>query len=233
MIVEVADQVLDIPKAMPNASMNFVTELLAPLPPDNDRMPVAPIMAVRHVRHAGMVVDALSPKPLQGSCVLSLIAHVGRSTVNNLPGGHKLVSRDCWSVLFEQPTTVEDGAPEHADKKVPGEMASYCTMNNFQDFTLTSRKTKEAVYALIIISSVHEGKDGRTYMLDKVNIIDKPDNIPILRALLSKLARISGTSECRGKPNSTPDWRDKNVSPYIAKKSRSLSYSPTDADMPP
>jgi hypothetical protein len=230
-IVEVAEQELYIPKAMPNASMTFVSQLLASLPLDADRMIVAPVIDLRHVRHAGMVVETKEPKPLQASCVLSLIAHTGKSVVNDLPGGHKLVSKDCWNVPFEQPVDSEDGAPEHADHSVSGEIASYCTMNNVQNYTLTSRRSKEAVYALILISSVHEGQQCRTYMVDKVQIIDKPDHMPMLRCLLKKLAEISCASESSGKLNAAPDWRE-DVTPYAVKKARHLSCTPTDADWP-
>ena len=41
-IVEAAEQDLLIPKAMPDASMTFVSELLKSLPPTSDRMIVAP-----------------------------------------------------------------------------------------------------------------------------------------------------------------------------------------------
>ena len=163
--------------------------------------------------------------------MLSLIAHTGKSVVNELPGGHNLVSKDCWNVPFEQPVDPVDGAPEHADKRVPGEIASYCTMNNVQNYTLTSRRSKEAVYALILISSVHESQQGRTYLVDKVQIIDKPDHMPLLRGLLKKLAEISCASECSGKLNAAPDWRD-DVTPYAVKKARRLSCTPTDADLP-
>ena len=41
-IAEAVEQDLLIPKAMPNASMTFVSELLKSLPPTSDRMIVAP-----------------------------------------------------------------------------------------------------------------------------------------------------------------------------------------------
>ena len=41
---------------------------------------------------------------------------------------------------FEAHVLVMDGAPEHADLKIVGEVASYCTMENVQDGTLTSHR---------------------------------------------------------------------------------------------
>ena len=77
-----------------------------------------------------MVIDTDASTPLQATCVLSLVAHVGRSIVDTLPGGHKLVSSDIWNIPFEAPTSKDDGAPEHADQRIQGDLASYCTMEN-------------------------------------------------------------------------------------------------------
>ena len=113
-------------------------------------------------------------------------------------------------------------------------MASYCTMENVQDYTLTGRKLNQAVYALIVISNVHEasGKEpGCTYVVDKVSIIEQPDDINAIRMLLKKMATVAITSECQGKPNSTPDWRN-DETPCSAKKARRLGHSPTDDAMP-
>ena len=217
---------------MPNASMDFLSTLMLSLPTDPGRMAVAPVLAVRHARHAGMVVELASGTCLQASCVLSLVAHTGRSTMKELPGGTKLISKGCWNVPFEEATTKEDGAPEHADKKIPGELASYCSNENVQDYTLTGRNPKEPVYALILISSVQEASGFNTFMVDKVNthIVCK-DNMATMRSLLRKLARISSTPETREKPNKTPEW-PAGETPYTAKKARRLSQSPTDQDMP-
>ena len=142
------------------------------------------------------------------------------------------MSKGCWNVPFDDTTTNDDGAPEHADKKIRGELASYCTNDNVQDYTLTGRNPKEPVYAMIIISSVQEASGVNTFMVDKVNthIVDK-DSIPTIRSLLRKLARISSTPEVEGKPNTSPEWLP-DKTPYTAKKARRLCESPTDQDMP-
>ena len=104
-------------------------------------------------------------------------------------------------------------------------------MENVQDYTLTSRKPKEPVYALIVISSVHEGKGDNprhTYMVDKVSI-QQAENIPMIRNLLRKLRAVAVDLECKGKANNTPDWRN-DQTPCSAKKARRLSDNPTDED---
>ena len=167
--------------------------------------------------------------------MLSLVAHLGRSIVKDLPGGHKLISKGGWNVPFEEVTTKEDGAPEHAGKKILGELASHCTNDNVQDFTLTGRNPKEQVCALIITSSVQNTSGINTYMVDKVNthMITK-DNVPTMCSLLRKLARISIASQSQDPAQQVqkrPNW-DPNKTPYAAKKARRLCQSPTDKDMP-
>ena len=127
-IVEAEEQDLFCPRALPNSSMKYLSELLHALAPDPSRMVAAPMSAVRHVSHAGMIVDSV-----QASCVLSLTAHVGRSDIVDLDGGHKLISKGCWNVPFDEPQSRAEGAPEHADTKILGGVVSYCTMENVQD----------------------------------------------------------------------------------------------------
>ena len=235
-IVEAAAQEVDEPKAMPNASMEFLSQLMRSLPADASTMAAAPLSALRHGRHAGMVVDLGGDEPMQATSVISLVAHVGRSQVVDLPGGHKLVSKGCWNVPFENEPGWEDapeeGAPEHADHKIQGELASYCTAQTVQDYTLTGRKASEPVYAVIIVSGVQNAPGGgNTYMVDKVdtNIIDKK-NVPALRTLLRKLGRVKFASTPAGKLNKAPEWLTQ-ATPFTAKKARTLGLSPTDASM--
>ena len=108
-VVEAAPQDTLCPRSMPNASLNYLAELLHMVSPDPTRMIAAPMSSVRRVSHVGMVVDSVP-----ASCVLSLLAHVGRSETVSLEGGHKLVSRGCWDVPFEpsqENPTVPQSAP--------------------------------------------------------------------------------------------------------------------------
>ena len=233
MIVEATEQDLRS-QGMPNVSMDFLTELLRALPSDEAKMLVAPIADVRHMRHVGMIVETEGSTQLKASCVLTLVAHIGRSSIKELPGGHKLVSKEIWNIPFldEKEFGPECGAPEHADKRISGELASYCTNDNVQDYTLTSRRPKDAVYAVVIISGVQEVSGVTTYMVDKVNthMIDS-DNISSVRSLFRKLSRIAQVSESHGKLNKTPEWLP-DQTPYKAKKTRRLSASPTDDQLP-
>ena len=222
-IVEAEEQDLLCQRALPNTSMNYLSELLHAVAPDPSRMVAAPMSAVRHLSHAGMLVDSI-----QASCVLSLTVHVGRSEIKDLDGGHKLISKGCWNVPFEEPQSRADGAPEHADTKIIGEVASYCTMENVQDYTLSGRRPNEPVYALLVISSVRsaaEGGDAYNYMVDKVHPLTKAD-VEQICPLLRRLARFAMTSSSTTVTRSSPSWTP-GRSPWTARKTRRLGYNPT------
>ena len=231
-VVEAAPQDFLEPKALPNASMNFLLALLSALPPDSDRMLVAPVSQVACKPHDGMIVATKEGGSMKATSILSLIAHTGRSKIHNLSSGHKIISKDVWSIPFNGVAQASNqGAPEHADSKLNGELASYCNMENVQDYTLTARNPKEAVYAMILVSSVYKTGDSHTYMIDKVHLIQDIKTMPSIISYMQQLAKLYNAEHCHGKANATPNWKD-DKTPYKAKKPRALSMSPTDAPLP-
>ena len=225
-IVEATEQDLGIPKAMPNASMTFVSELLKTLPPAADRMIVAPLMYVRRSPHAGMIVEDQEGTRHTCGCVLSLVAHVGKSRVEELTGGNRIASKECWDVPFTASESQASGAPEHAEVKLPGELASYCTMDNVQYYSLSPRKGKEPVYAVVVLASAHDSGNGLTIIVDKVHCLDK-DQVPAVRSVFQKLSLLSLRYRDDGQAASMASWEGEHT-PYNAKKARRLSASPTD-----
>lgn len=228
-IVEAAAQDMIAPRSMPNASLNYLAELLHMVAPDPTRMVASPMCSVHRVSHVGMMVNSV-----QASCVLSLVAHVGRSDTVNLEGGHKLISRGCWNVPFGPPQAKADGAPEHADVKISGEVASYCTMETVQDYTLTARRATEPMYALIVISSVRkvpQSENAHVYMVEKVHPVCSTD-MELLRMTLRRLARFAMTASSSTASQSTPIRWAPDRDPGHAKKARRLGAHPTDNDIP-
>jgi len=226
-IVEAVEQDLLCPRSLPNSSGNYLTELLHSAVPDPTRMIAAPMSSVLRTSHVGMMVESV---PV--SCVLSLIAHVGRSETQNLDGGYKLVSKGCWNVPFEMSPPQSDGAPEHADIKIVGEVASYCTMENVQDYTLTARRPTEPMYALIIISSVRKapGNDnGHIYMVDKVTPVSLAD-VPTILQILKRLSMFAKEASQSTASHRSPAKWDEGRSPASAKKTRRLGQHPTASD---
>ena len=228
-IVEAAEQDMAIPKAVPNASMASVVELLKILPPGHDRMIVAPLSRVRKAPHAGLIVEDHDGTRHTCQCVLSLVVHIGNSKVDSLPNGHRIASRQCWNVPFETPTKAEIGAPEHADTKLEGELASYCTLSNVQCYTLSSREGKKPVYAMVLVANVYGGTNGITYMVDKAKILST-EGMSMVISMMHKLSQLflRVSSEKRALPESC--W-DGECTPLDVKKSRRLGFSPTDPDL--
>ena len=159
------------------------------MPPSPERMIVAPLNRVRRSAHAGMIVEGLDGARHTCGCVLSLVAHVGKSKVDELPSGHRIVSGQCWNVPFEPSTMNDTGAPDHADTKLEGQLASYCTMSTVQCYTLSSRQAKKPVYAMVLLGNAYIGTDGITYMVDKVRI-PNDDRVSEVKSVMSKLCRL-------------------------------------------
>ena len=98
-IVEAHSQQWDS-KYAPNASMQELKNLFHTLPRNVERMMVAPLAAVMHSPHGGMVVN-VAGKQQQCSCVLTLLVHTGKSHVAKLAHGHKIVSKNIWNIPYE------------------------------------------------------------------------------------------------------------------------------------
>ncbi len=92
---------------------------------------------------------------------------------------------------------------------------------------MSSPKPKDAVYALVVISSVTRSSGNLTCMVDKLRIISDKSQISTYIPVLSKLATISMGLECEGTSTRQLPW-DGERTPYTAKKARTLCYSPSD-----
>ena len=128
----------------------------------------------------------------------------------------------------------QEGAPEHASNTIDGQVASFCTMNNVQYYSLSSTRGKEPVYAMVVISNAsnHEGK--LLYMADKVAKIDDQAQVSNLITHFKKLSSWL-KNEAAGE-NATPGRsRTFSVSscqtPYTVKKSRRLSEQPSGGSL--
>ena len=154
------------------------------------------------------------------------MAHVGKSRVEDLRGGSRIASKECWDVPFTAPESQASGAPEHAEVKLPGELASYCTLNNVQYYTLSPRKGKEPVTAVVVFASAHDSGNVLTIMVDKVHRPDK-DQVPAVRSVFAKLSLLSLRYRDDGQAASMASCEGEHT-PYNTKKARRLSATPTD-----
>ena len=228
-IVEATEQTIENPKSMPNASMNFVIDLLKPLGiQGSDRMTIAPAKAVRHSPHGGLIVQDTDGTPHACASVLTLLAHVGRCSVVDLPAGHRIATSTTWNVPFGDNVKQDDGAPEHTDSMLDARFVSYCTMSNVQHFTLSSRKAKQPTYAMVILGSSHVSEGITNFMMNKVQLLTS-DDIVAAQKLFTKLSLVSdmsGNAIAASPASHKREWT-LDVSPFRAKRAKRLTSWPS------
>ena len=134
------------------------------------------IIQFMHPPHGGMVVST-NGKQHQCSCVLTLNANTGKSHVEQLARGHRVVTKDVWDLPFNDFSDADAVAPEHANENIDEEVASFCTMDNVQYYTLSPTRGKEPVYAMVMISAVYRGKNN-LYMIRKVTKVEHNSALP-------------------------------------------------------
>ena len=228
-IVEAIEQPVEPPKSIPNASMNYVNDLLqqfgtrAP-----DRMLVAPAKALKHSPHGGLLVEDEDGTRQACASVLTLVAHVGKCSVVDLPAGHRIATAKTWNIPFDPSLVLGDGAPEHADTELNAQFISYCTMSNVQNYTLTSRKAHQPTYAMVVLGSSHVTEGVTTFMMNKVQPLASADVAATQKLFgkLSLLAKKAGIAM-----DTSPTSRDDTWTPFHAKKARRLTCTPTDDSM--
>ena len=213
--------------------MDFVFDLLKPLGIQGpDRMSVAPASSVRHSPHGGLIVEDKDGRRHACGCVFTLLAHVGKCSVADLPAGHRIETTKTWNVPFEEGFNQDDGAPEHADVELNARFVSYCTMSNVQYFTLASRKAKQPTYAMVVLGSSHVSDGITNFMMNKVQLLTS-DDIEDTRNLFSKLSVLServGTAMDSPAASQKREWTETN-SPFRAKRAKKLTFAPTDDAM--
>ena len=234
-IVEATEQDFDMPKSTPNASHNFLYELrpsMGPAPPD--RMVVAPASAVKHSPHGGLIVQEDDGTRHSCASVVTLLAHVGRCVVDDLPSGHRIATAATWNIPFTEgdgsraPT---QGVPAHSDQELDAKYVSYCSSNNVQFYTLSASKPRESIYALVVLGSSHVAQGVVHFMMNKVYRFAASDMEAIkkhcrkLWSLCRKAAVLQSTPASQKRDASSPN------TPFQAKRTRRLCLTPTDASI--
>ena len=226
-IVEAAEQTMDGPKAFPNESMAFIMSIVKKAGIlGMDRRLVAPANMLARSPHGGMVVENLDGQKLPASAVLTCIAHMGKCDVIDLPKGNRITTAKTFLVPFLEGDAARVLAGEmlQDNHKLQAKFIAYCTSKNVQNYTLSSRKPKQPVYAMALVASAHASGEETTFMMDKVHIINEAD-LAAVCTVLRKMHMLS-CSSVGGKREYPPD-----ATPLDAKKSRTLAESPTDASL--
>ena len=182
---------------------------------------------MRHSPHGGLIVEDKDGARHACSCVLTLVVHVGKCLVTDLPAGHRIATTQTWNVPFEEGFKQDHGAPEHADSELNALYISYCTMSNVQYFTLASHKAKQPTYAMVVLGSSHVPNGITNFMVNKVQLLTS-DDIADTRKLFSKLSFLSdrvGNAMGASSAMQKREWTE-TLSPFRAKRTKKLSNVP-------
>ena len=119
------------------------------------------------------------------------------------------------------------------------DLVAICTEHNLTDYKMAPPRKVAAQYALLTISGARESaadaeEPGRkTFMVDRMQVIDGPDNVMTCQKMLGKLAHARSEFTFEGTTRDRSAWGYDPVTPISsAKKVRRLSQSPTDASLP-
>ena len=203
---------------------------MGPAPPD--RMMVAPASAVKHSPHGGLIVQEEDGTRHSCASVVTLLAHVGKCTVLDLPEGARIASATTWNIPFTSIETNNDKAPAHCDQEIEAKYVAYCTSSNVQFYTLSSTKPREPTYALVVLGSSHIAEGVVHHMMNKVQRLAASDLQAIkthckkLWFLCKKNAVLQSTS-----PAPKRDVADSTTQTFKAKRAKRLSAQPTDASI--
>ena len=228
-IVEMTEQNWEIARSIPNASYNYLNDAMMFFGnPSPDRMCVAPSASLKHSPHGGLIVQ--DPDGTRHACgsVLTLLAHTGKCDAADFEGGHRLATTTAWNVPFAEVEKQDDGAPEHADSKLNAKFITYCSPTNVQFFTLSSRKAKDPIYALVSLGRSYMANGTPHFMINKVHTIE-PRQVSDSKILFKKLQMLSTKM---GRPSdATAQTPAQRRTSFGAKRARTLGVCPTDVSM--
>ena len=182
--------------------------------------------------YIGMVVNGV-----KCGLALVLVAATEKPELQKFGDGHRLIIKNVLDVGFG-PTAMN---PEdcRASATAKYDLIAICTEHNLTDYKMAPPRKAAAQYALLTVSSVRESaadaeEPGRkTFMVDRMQLIDGPDNVSTCQKMLGKLAHAHSEFTFEGTKRDRSAWGDDPVTPLSsAKKVRKLSLSPTDASLP-
>ena len=197
--------------------------MLTKLAMPSSRMVAARVRDITVAPHAGMCVKMDDSLFIVAEYVLVLIAATERSGGNSFPSGYRVLTKKIVDVDFW-----ESGAdiPEAAD------CVSICTTDNLVHYKMAPPRPGSRQYALALVSGFRPATESTkgTLMIDYVESIDT-NNIEDYKKMLRKLASLAKGATFARNPAKRPSWSPTRT-PHTAKKTRQLSYNPTDASLP-
>ena len=126
-----------------------------------------------------------------------------------------------------------------ADATAKYDLVAICTEHNLTAYKMARPRKAAAQYALLAISGVRESAAGagklglKTFMVDRMQLIDGADNVMACQKMLGKLAHARSEFSFEGTKRDRSAWGDQPETPIAStNKVRRLSCSPSGASLP-
>ena len=228
-LVEAEEQDIEI---MPTSALLALRPVLKSLAGSEEDLKIARLQEISLLPHIGMVVNGVK-------CELALVfvAATEKSEFQKFGDGYRLVTKNVLDVGFGPMTMKPEDC--HAKATAKYDLVAICTEHNLTDYKMAPPRKAVAQYALLTISGVRESAADaeelgcKTFMVERIQLIDGPDNITACQKMLGKLAHVRSEFVFEGTTRDRSAWDDLPETPIAsAKKVRRLSYSPSDASLP-
>ena len=228
-LVEAEDQDIQI---MPTSALLALQPVLKSLAGSEDDLKIARLQEISILPYIGMVVNGLK-------CELALVfaAATEKSEFQKFGNGYRLITKNVLDVGFGPMAMKPEDCRASATAKY--DLVAICTEHNLTDYKMAPPRKAAAQYALLTISGVRESAADaeelgrKTFMVDRMQLIEGPDNVTACQKMLGKLARARSQFTFEGTKRDRSAWADQPETPISsAKKVRALSKSPTDASLP-
>ena len=227
-LVEAEDQDNEIMRASALLKLRPVLKSLAGSEED---LKIARLQEISMLPYIGMVVNGLK-------CKLALVfaAATEKSEIQKFGNGYRLITKNVLDVGFGPMAMNPEDCLANATAKY--DLVAICADHNLTDYKMAPPCKAAAQYALLTISGVRESaadaqEFGRkAFMVDRMQVIDGPDNVKACQRMLGKLAHARSEFTFEGTKRDRSAWGDQPKTPISsAKKVRRLSKSPTDASL--
>jgi hypothetical protein len=228
-LVEAEEKDIEI---MPTSALLALRPVLKSLAGSEEDLKIARLQEISLLPHIGMVVNGVK-------CELALVfvATTEKSEFQKFGDGYRLVTKNVLDIGFGPMTMKPEDC--HAKATAKYDFVAICTEHNLTDYKMAPPRKAVAQHALLTISGVRETaadaeERGRTtLMVERIQLIDGPDNITACQKMLGKLAHARSEFVFGGTTRDRSAWNDLSETPIAsAKKVRRLSCSPSDASLP-
>ena len=215
----------------PNAAYVDVLAILKQCPRHDSALLFAALAEIHPSPHYGFAVQFKDKDSVSyhGCAVIALVGSAVKSTVEACGDGYKVLTKNVTDVLTEA------GVGATGNAVMTYDLVAYCSMGELLEFKLDPPRGHRARYALATMTSLEASKDSRSFVLDKLQIIDAFELDGVINAFrkLRKMCRsIVGSGE-------TFDAKKRHAVPALLgpmpkalKSCRTLANVPTDATLP-